>query len=188
MDARISLTTAALLLFGGLLVSQTAAAPSPSANGTGARFGTRDPKSCPDRKAPERGAISGQQAAIYIVCGQKGDSPKTVSDGAARTGDYLYLLENVKVEVAKGRPFKPIDASNIGEGDIDTAQPLYQLQGTYTEYQCTGTASDVKGKNCNVWDISNAKGVCYKDTFSNWNCVLGGGEQGEIKHNAPGPH
>ncbi|MDQ6759380.1 MAG: hypothetical protein M3Z32_05865, partial [Acidobacteriota bacterium] len=45
----------------------------------------------------------------------------------------LYLLENVKVEIGKGRPYH---ASDSLAQNIDPSQSVYPIHGSYDEFQC----------------------------------------------------
>jgi hypothetical protein len=158
-----SFRTIGLLSAGGLFLLSAFAAP-PS---TGKRFGSREPSTCPSRKAPGRGAPSGAQAAQYFRCYFE-------NGGSAET---RYLASNVKVEVGRGRRFNPVSDSFSG---IDTSQLVYDIRGSYDSYQCTflGNVNGLLGKNCTHAPQPHAGGVCYKDTFGDWNCVFSDGSVG----------
>ena len=126
----------------------------------GAKYGTRDPRTCEEMKAPAKGVISSALATKYFIC------------AAERIdGQYLILLENVKVEVGAGRPYNPNMDINVPE--IDVRFPLYPIRGSHTLYQCKNPETDyisVPGKTCHRYEHKNAKGSCYKTTFGDWRC------------------
>lgn len=59
----------------------------------GDRFQTRDPKTCDSKQEPTSGPITAAHAQKYLICNLESDS-----------GEKLYLLENVSVQVGKGTP------------------------------------------------------------------------------------
>lgn len=127
-------------------------------------FGTRDPRTCADTKAPIRGAITADLALRYFICRAERFS-----------GTDLYLVDRVKVEVGGGRPYNP--RSDINYSEIDVTVPIYPIRGSYLQHQCTrvfsepGTLYNV-GKNCASSDNRNATGSCYKTTFGDWRCSM----------------
>ena len=173
------------------MVCLTLASPSlaqvySSGDGTGARFGTRDPYSCPNRREPEQGPISARQATIYVICGPHGDNPKSVGDNEARSGTTLELYDNVQIQ-AVGRPRAATADDAFYGRDLDPSEPVYPIQGSFADYTCDGSASAVKGRNCLLYYNRVGRGVCYKDSFSNWNCSLVAGESGHPQPNVAGP-
>jgi hypothetical protein len=96
------------------------------------------------------------------------------------SGDHLYLVTEVKMEVAPtARPFNILTDP---ASDIDPKQPVYNIRGSYAQYQCNtpdsgGGGTFPIGKNCGRQDFLTAAGMCYKDTFADWHCVF----------NSPGP-
>lgn len=131
-------------------------------NGIGTKYGTRDPQTCADTKAPARGPISAALAKKYFICQQEG----------AR-GDELYLVEDVRLEVGAARPFDP---HAINMSDADTRSPIYPIRGSFTEYQCSEQGTDERfsnvGKNCNRYEEQKASGLCYRTTFGDWKCSM----------------
>jgi len=128
----------------------------------GERYGTREPQTCADKKAPAKGAITATLAAKYFICKAEGIN-----------GQYLYLVENVKTEVGGGRPYNPNMDLNVPE--IDVKFPLYPIRGSYTSYQCKDPEIDyikIPGRTCNRTEMPNAKGFCYKTTFGDWSCYM----------------
>lgn len=147
----VSLAAAALLLAAYGL----AAAP-----GIGAKYGARDPRTCSSTKEPTSGAISADQAKVYVICHEEKES----------RGD-LYLVEDVKVEVGKPRPYQVRVDSHP---DIDTTAPVYPVRGSFSQYQCVEVSDYMKnaGKNCNRYDHPHAEGVCYKTNYGDWQCQM----------------
>jgi hypothetical protein len=141
----------------------------------GAAFGARDPAICASRKDPGKGAPSAEQARTYFFC----DSERMDAGTYGGNGSHLYLVTDVKIDVAsRSRPFNPVTDTTSA---IDPTQPVYNIRGSYAKYQCMtpgagGGGTYPIGKNCNRYDLSNAVGMCYKDTFSDWHCVLLSGD------------
>ncbi len=127
------------------------------------KYGTRDPRTCKDMKAPAKGAPSAALALKYVIC-----EIEKVS------GQYLYLVENVKVEVGGGRPYNPNSDINVPE--INVKFPIYSIRGSLTKYQCyevnPNFTISAPGKNCTRYEEPKAKGDCYKTTFGDWRCYM----------------
>src|SRR5450432_1019019 len=62
--------------------------------GLSAKYGSREPRTCPSKKEPAKGVLSPEQAGKYLACNAEGE-----------IGSNLYLLQDIKVEVGKGTPF-----------------------------------------------------------------------------------
>lgn len=129
------------------------------AQGIGAKYGSREPQTCADTKAPAKGAITAAQAAPYVICSQEGVQ-----------GDLLYLVENVKVTVGGGRAYNSFSDSYAT--DIDTNALVYPIRGSYDKYQCHRVDADNAGKNCTLYRNPKAGGKCYKTTFRDWFCSM----------------
>ena len=133
--------------------------------GVGKGYGTRDPSTCLDTKQPLRGAISADQAKQYVICGMEHVQ-----------SSYLYLVENVSVEVGKGRPFRPL--SEPFGSDIDQKFPVYPIRSAFKQYQCGHQYIDPAsplynvGKNCTISNELKAEGKCVKTTFGDWRCDI----------------
>lgn len=127
------------------------------------KYGTRDPRKCEDKKAPAKGAITAALAAKYVIC-----------EAEKVSGPYLYLVEDVKVEVGGGRPYNPNMDLNVPE--INVRAPLYPIRGGLVRYQCyevnPGFTVSAPGKNCNETKEPEAKGFCYRTTFGDWRCHM----------------
>ena len=132
-------------------------------------YGTREPLTCASTKEPAKGAPSAEQAARYFRCGPTGEGVRIRS---------LYLMEDVKVEVGKARPFRGGGMSggvDINMPDVDPSQPVYPIRGSFQQYQCNNPKTSIspEGKNCDQSNIPKASGVCYRTTFGDWTCTLG---------------
>ncbi len=146
-----------------------------------ARYGSRDPRTCEDTKAPARGAITAALALKYLNC-----QMEYVSGG----GD-LYLVENVKVEVGGGIPYAAI-IGHRSLSEIDVKHPVYPIRGSLLRYQCQNrlTAARVPDANCNTYNEPKATGYCYKTTFGDWRCYMNdsaGNNDANIRHDVPPP-
>ena len=133
--------------------------------GAGKPYDARDPFICKSKKDPAKGAPSPGQVKDYIQCANEG-----ITAG-------LLLVENVQVEIGKSRPYS--SGSDSGGGEIDPAQPVYPVRGTWDYYTCwiphPGSTvypvySGDKGKNCNVNKAAAFAGACYKTSFGDWSC------------------
>lgn len=131
--------------------------------GIGAQYFTRDPITCSSKKAPASGPPSPAQAALYVRCDPSGEG---------LYGGYLFLLENVQVEIGKGRPFQY--GSDIGMSEIDPSQPVYPIRGSFQRYQCSSSKAGPykRGSNCTLITTPQAKGACFKTTFGDWTCKM----------------
>lgn len=139
------------------------------------RYGTRQLAQCADRTKPAKGAPSTTQAQQYLKCHWEKESSGAV-----------YLLEDIKLEVApKGRAY---DRSAYLP-EVDTSHPIFDLRGSYLQYQCLGIWSDRSnaGKNCNLYEHPKAKGVCWKTTFGDWTCTMSDLYAVKLVTNGPPP-
>ncbi len=132
--------------------------------GVGTKYGARDPKSCPSQKEPTKGVLTPQQAAKYLTCGVEKESR-----------GLLYLMQDVKVEIGKGTPFR--DLANINRpGTADPDGSIYQIRGSYKQYACSPVQEKAAyqlanaGKNCILYDEPKATGSCFRDNFGEWIC------------------
>ena len=90
----------------------------------GARYGSREPRTCEDTKAPARGAITAALAQKYLNCQMEGI-----------WSNDLYLVENVKVEVGGGISYAAI-MGQYSLDQIDVKYPVYPIRGSFLKYQC----------------------------------------------------
>ncbi len=164
------LATIAIILAFGTAVAQE----DKSIN---ARYGSRDPRTCENTKAPARGAITAALALKYLNCQM---------DYLSGGGD-LYLVENVKVEVGGGTPYAAIRGQRSLE-EIDVKYPVYPIRGSLLRYQCQNrlTAARVPDANCNTYNEPKATGYCYKTTFGDWRCYMNDPDR-DVRHDVPPP-
>ena len=145
------------------------------------RYGSREPRTCEDTKAPAKGAITAALALKYLNC-----QMEYVSGG----GD-LYLVENVKVEVGGGIPYAAIMGQR-SLSEINVKHPVYPIRGSLLRYQCLNrlTAARMPDANCNTYNEPKATGYCYKTTFGDWRCYMNdsaGNNDANIHHDVPPP-
>jgi hypothetical protein len=86
----------------------------------------------------------------------------------------MVLVTNVRVEVAPARGFNPkTDAAHPG---IDPKQPVFDIRGSFTHYDCRQPASAdnpfARTHNCSTFDEPAAQGICFKNTFGDWHCMM----------------
>ena len=137
--------------------------------GIGAKYGSRDPITCADTKAPAKGAITVALATQYARC---------VAEGADR--DNIWLLEDLKIQVGAATPYNPKDHY---PADINVKAPVYPLRGSYKRYACAPITDEKgwenRGANCTVFYNTKATGVCFKTNFGDWYCGIGGNFGGD---------
>jgi hypothetical protein len=136
--------------------------PQPG-TGLGSRYGTRPPKNCVSRAEPAEGAVSPDQARQYFIC-----------DAEVEGVTGLALVTNVRVEVASGRAFNY--NTDSGHTSIDPKQVVYDIRGAYTRYECHQPAARdnafARTHNCSAFDEPAAEGLCFKNTFGDWHCMM----------------
>ncbi|MDQ6626111.1 MAG: hypothetical protein M3Y69_08240 [Verrucomicrobiota bacterium] len=137
--------------------------PASAQQRPGAKFGTRDPRSCEDTKSPLKGAISVEQATKYIIC----DIEKVTGYG------HLNLVEDLSVQVGGGVPY---DAKTFPYPNIDVKALVYPIRASFKQYDCSPLSDILEntGKNCVIRSVKNATGVCIRTTFGDWQCQVGG--------------
>ena len=158
------LLTAFTLITGSLATAQPAATNRllQAKQGVGAKYGARDPLTCASTKQPEHGAPSAEQARAYLISGLEHEK------GSGTFGE-LYLTENVKLDIGKGRPYDHPEGGN----DIDTHALVYPVRGSYTYYTCYPiSVTHPAGKSCKKVELPNAAGICYKTTFGDWKVLM----------------
>jgi hypothetical protein len=154
------LSIRALFAFTGILaLASTASAQVSAQSKIGARFGTRDPVTCPSFKEPHTGPISAEHAKRYFMCGLEG------------AGGQIFLVENLVLEVGEPKP-----VSTIGIADAAADTPAFAIRGSFVLYGCTAISTSPlinnKGKNCSVKNQPNARGWCYKNVNDDWRCNM----------------
>jgi hypothetical protein len=141
------------------------------------RYGTsRVPRSCPSRSEPKTGAITAKQAEQYFTCHvEKGDT----FDGNA-PGTYMNLVTDLTIEVVpkprRARTADVVRAASLGTPiTLNTEQPLYDIRGSYKSYFCNRYTQRVEEKqNCTLTVLPNQQGICFKNNFNDWYCLLSG--------------
>ena len=150
--------------------AETAAALArqPKGNTVGAKYGTRDPRTCASRTTPVKGAPSVAQATEYVVCElEQGDGARPLS-----------LVANVKVQVASVSHPPNQAVKELTAATIDPREPVWDIRGSFTSYRCfalsTLSASNDFARTHNCWKIDQdaATGYCWKSTFGDWRCGL----------------
>lgn len=167
------------------VAAETAAALARQPKGTtvGAKYGTRDPRTCGDRTAPAHGAPSAEQARQYVICElEQGDGSRPLS-----------LVTNLQVQVAAvSHPPNQL-VKEIGAATMDPREPIWDIRGSFTIYRCYALASLVaqndfaRTHNCWVSEQPKATGYCYKDTFGDWHCGMLGGAANNWRTNVLPP-
>jgi hypothetical protein len=145
--------------------------PARTYGGIGARFGTRDPVTCPSTREPVSGPISVEQATLYFMCSREG----------TQRGP-LELVENLTLEVGQGRP-----ASYLDSRDIDHDSLVYPIRGSFTIYTCYTPDPRNVGRNCRTSDEPQATGKCYRTTFGDWRCSMVGAGSRSFREYVPPP-
>jgi hypothetical protein len=179
-DGRVEAETAlALAQIAGRNVERFIAndgAPHP-ADSPGMLYGTREPKACPTRTAPAKGAPSAEQAKQYVVC-----------ESESVFGNSLFLVTNVKVQVAP-TSHPPNQFVKEMKGDLDPSQPVWDIRGSLTQYQCSATSPALnpfaRTHNCVSREIPTASGYCYRNTFGDWHCAMIGAASTTLQHQLP---
>jgi hypothetical protein len=140
-------------------------------------YGTaRTPKTCPSRAEPKRGAPSVAQAKIYFTCESEREYGEV---GRGTFTPSIKLTENLIMQVAsRSRPANGTDlqynSSNHGSLGMDTTKPVYDIRGSYDGYVCYDTTRGRPyqvGANCNVTRFNSA-GICFRNTFGDWHCMM----------------
>ena len=146
------------------------------AQGVGAKYGARDPRTCADKTLPKTGALSAAKAAEYVVC-----------ENEVIWSEYLFFVDDVKVQVGAGRRYNPREDINFS--GIDTKFLIYPIRGSYKSYQCTKIFPDQTNlnRNCNLTNNPNATGACYKKEFGEWRCMLTDIQGAVVEDHIPPP-
>ena len=157
------------------IIRETAAAKASFTHGNtlGAKFGTREPATCPNRKGP----INAATAKQYFTCDSEGELFRNT----------LFLVSNVTVEVGSARPFNYSLDSALQS--IDNRAEVYDIRGTYASYQCdpqTTLMNDFGNThNCSKFPSPTAQGRCWKNTFGDWHCTMAGSRNEQMNHVMP---
>ena len=130
--------------------------------GVGAKYATRDPQECSSTTEPAKGVLSPALAVKYFACNSEHEA-----------GGYLYLVENVKIDIGKGTPFLELDKGDR-PSDADPKGLVHPIRGSLLKYQCgaISTYTRNEGKNCTVYEGPKATGICYRTSFGDWTCNM----------------
>jgi hypothetical protein len=136
------------------------------ATSIGKIYGTRDPKTCVPSAQRVDGPLTVERARESFLCSQEHE-----------VGGYLYLIENLTLQVGKGHP--PGDEMSY-EADLDWDSLVFPIRGSFTQYQCKPLNADRAfggmfynvGTNCSAYDQPHANGKCFKTSFGEWRCEL----------------
>ncbi len=157
--SRLHISTPGVALGLALAVAAPAARAQP---GSGAPYGARDAHHC--TVPTPRGALGIAEAAQAFVCTAEHDD----GDG------LLYLVEDVRVQVGRGRPFQ---YRSDAFPDVDPTALVYPIRGSFVQYQCsTRRHEQAMGNdpntNCTARPAPSASGVCFTTTFGDLRCTL----------------
>lgn len=140
--------------------------PAHGQESVGTKFGSRDPRTCPTRSA----ALSPVTAKQYFIC----DSEYTVGPNAS--GESIYLVSDVMVELGNPRAFNPnTDAFGFAASNaIDPSQLVVPIRGSFNNWVCgkLGEINASPGKSCNLTPNPKAVGMCFKSSFGDWHCMM----------------
>ena len=156
--------------------TKAALARLPKGNGLGAQYGARDPATCANRKVE----ITAETAKKLLACDSEGELMR----------DQLYLITDEVVQVGSPRAFN-YQQDSIATA-IDVKQPVYDIRGSYKQYQCSRLSSEpndyAKTHNCNKYPAAaGGSGRCYTDTFGDKHCQMTGGGPTQLKEQMPPP-
>ena len=173
MPKTVSMLALLALLFSAL--------PS-SAQDVGARFGSRDPRTCASRSEP----LTAETARQYFICDQE------FVVGPNASGESIYLVADVKVQLGRPRAFDPLtDTFEFAQTNaIDPSQKVVPIRGSFNEYVCgkIGQINAPAGSNCNLTTNPHAMGLCFVNSFGDWHCTmtdLGGVREFNASHAPP---
>ena len=138
---------------------ESAPAPASMEMSVGARYGTRDPRTC--NRRPEHFTI--QDAKAVFTC-----------DAEHEFDGKLYLVSDVSLEVAGPRVFDPtLDAKKV---NIDHAQLVVEIRATYNNFRCEPLPAshfdNPNNRNCSEFHAKTAPGACFKSTAGEWHCMI----------------
>ncbi len=160
-------TTVSLASFGRADKAEDAAAVAKllkSDKGVGTKYGSRNPWTCPSSKVPEKGPPTAAQARAYFIAMNEHEK----LDGGIE--QILVLMEDVTIEVGKGRPFAPGDGT---KDDFDPTELVYPVRGGYTTVTCHALNTVyLTGKNCTKFEQPHAEGLCYRNAFGDWKVLM----------------
>jgi len=134
------------------------------------KWGARLPRECTKVTSPPNVA----QAVALIQCTMEAESR-----------DMVILIQDVKIEMAPGRPFGL--AADTGLQDLDVSAKIYPLRGSQTMYQCGEVRFYGKGTQCSAFPYPKSEGRCWQTKFKDWKCNLAGGPGAQQLTKQSGP-
>lgn len=155
-----SVVAAVFLL--GTLVSASAAEYD-----YGEVWGTRDPIVCGPFTTEEipPGELNNVLGATIYQCAWE-------ATAVSGDGGYLNLVEDLKFQIAKPRPFGT-DLDDYLIDNADQELPVYPARVSQTSVRCHHI-SDImenEGKNCRETP-EGGEGHCFVSVFGEWNCHM----------------
>ena len=145
--------------------ADTGAAPPPptaanwamgTAQGAGARFGARDPRTCPTISTGKLTQVEAQQ---LFICDSEHVSP---------AGDALSLVSDVTLNLGGARHYALADKTL--DADINANWILYPVFGNYRAFSCAPAGAS--GASCTLSVHAKAVGTCYMTEHSGWRCAM----------------
>ena len=142
--------------------------------GVGARFGSHNPRTCPQGSLSGGKAPTVTQATMSIVCNTEGPY----------IDNSLILLSEVTVQIGQGRSYTESNLFDVTDADVHAQ--VYPIRGSLKKFICSPLPPlgiFPAGQQCSMFPAASAAGVCYKNTFGDWHCSMSGGlgSQGESK-------
>jgi len=158
-----------------LLSCVASSLPAWAGTGSGAEYGARDPAPCQSLK--QAGPPNPTQAAALVRCRIE-----------TERSNELWLMKDVRVEIGGGRPYNRSIDTSITEADVNV--PVYPIRGSFIWSICNTRSSVVvfgksPDRNCRETDVPQATGACWRTTFGDWSCTLGGGPVGNPRPDQP---
>ena len=132
-----------------------------SSAGTGAKFGTRDPRDC----TLTVDSPSGAQLQQIFICEAEAYAPSN------SFGDRLFLVSRVNLQFSNPHAFV---GSPVAYQNMDTTQPVYDARGSYVWWNCFVPSGDASGNqprpghSCFKYLAPAVQGIAFRDTFGEW--------------------
>lgn len=144
-----------------LCIVTLASLATPAEAGMYESYGTREPQACGPFTDIAGTAPTNDEAARIYQCAYERD--------AVGMASMLYLVEDLAVQVGRPRPFGQVADYNLK--DADPARAVYPIRATLTKVQCEMVNDINRGENCYEYP-SRGEGVCYVNTFDEWQCPM----------------
>lgn len=157
-----------------MFIVSLASLATPANAGMQELYGTREPLACGPFQAMSGATLSNDEAARIYQCAFERDAM-----GMAST---LFLIEDLAVQVGRPRPFGQVADYNLR--DADPSRDVYPIRGTLTKVQCETVNDMNRGENCYEYP-SRGEGICYVNTFDEWQCPMFLTDAGEWRPRVP---